>query len=375
MSNSNKIKCGEVPDYIISSQYIQEDNVVKILNSVKELCCNEYIEYLKMIPMNYLINSRYTLVDECAKNHSILATEHILKNQKISQTILIKLLRVVLSTNNNFIQRQEYINWILENQETNNEIAEISGIFEICIKNNDLQMFLKLYQKLLFNNSILFELFEFSYISGKINFLEIIYELIMVKGIVKYQTFYKTLLKESICNTDCFIWLFNKLSDTDYFKNINTVKIKDDLTIIYTKNYCDLDKLKFIESKIDITIEDVKIAFDKIPYSFSHIAYTKSQYNPIENLNDKIYNTFVYLFSKIYPIVNNDYFTKYFSITYLKAKHSQSEYMEKICEFLIENTDIELTFGNKYYDLFNNKKQIQLKKIRQKYLDEYTIYL
>ncbi len=351
---STNIKHGDVPNYLIPDILISNSSTGKILECVKELCCDEYLYYLKMIPDIYIITNNNILLKECAKNSSINATKYIWEIIKKTLSIvnLNCLLGVsILATKQNQTEFK-YIDWILSQDniksKTKNDNSEI--LYD-CINKDNLKLFLKIYSHFEFENKCLIDSFTYTIINNKLLFVEIIYEILIQRNIFDLQHLYKQLHKhEFSCET--FKWIYDKLG----------TEIKsDDLKKIYIKQFNDIDLLKFIESKCDIDDSITDALMDKyVSPLLGSGSYPKDM--------DKAFVSFTYIYFKRNRTKQD--IQTYFDNVYKKCKYGSCKYLMKIAEFLIDEGAEVLDFKNKFYNYYNNKNQIRLKKIRKNYIEK-----
>jgi len=141
------LKQGDVPNFLIPENLIINNSTGKILECVKELCCDEYFEYLKMIPTEYFKSIKSNdniLLRECLKNSSIIATEYIWEqtNKVINKShlnyLLIKSIGLVKSEQTEF----KYIDWLLNNDLIKKNDNDYSNLLNKCINTNNLKIFL-----------------------------------------------------------------------------------------------------------------------------------------------------------------------------------------------------------------------------------------
>lgn len=349
---STYIKKGDVPSYLIPDILISNSSAGKIIDCVKELCCDEYLDYLKMIPKMYIIANDNTLLKECAKNNSIEATKYVWEITKKEITIAHlnnQLAVAILATKQNQIEFK-YIDWILSNEKIESKtINNNSEILYDCINEDNLKLFLKIYSHFDFENMCMINSFTHALINNKLLFVEVIYEILIQRNIFDSQHLYKQLHKYKF-SCDILKWLYDILGT-----EINS----DDFKKIYTKTFNDLDLLKFIESKCEIDENTIDLLFDKyVSPILGSSPYTKDE--------DKAFESFTYIYFKRKR--NNQEIQGYFDNVYKKYKQGHCKYLMKIAQFLIDEGAEVLDFKNRFHDYFNNRNQIRLKKLRLNYI-------
>ncbi len=353
-ASAYKIKVGEVPTYIIPSNLISSNFQGKIIECVKEICCDEYLEYLKLIPKDYIIYNETVLLNECAKNNSKIATEHIwnINKKEITASHLYTLLAHATNKKYNYQLKEEYINWILDMKQFGELEVKISDtILNNCLKINNLKLFLKVYHSVNYSAKCILEVFDLAFSLNKIIFLEIIYEILMgkYKNEIKINSLIETLSNNVSNNTECFIWLYEKVKD-----KITNESLKK----IYIKNFNLYEKMIFIESKIILNNLEIIQALKKY-FSIS---------NSIEYLDypEELFNSFIHLYYKanLDPLQTQNFFVEFYKKNNVRYNYNKNVLVRKICHFLIdEGVEID-DFKNRAYDYYSLREQIKLKKLR-----------
>ncbi len=359
-----------VPNYIVPKYLITNNSRGVITSIVKELCCDEYFEYLKLIPDKFIISTTDTLLAECAKNGSIIGTEYIWKvsEKKITITHLIFLLRQNIERFKTIIydgkeislnENLDYLEWILNFKELKTKIEDIN-ILESCIMKDNLKIFLKLYYSFNFINTsdILDNLLIYAYTHGKIKFCEVIYEIILqnynndnkLNNLeAKLYNIFKNSRTEQI-NFECFEWIYDKIKS----------KVTDnELKSIYMINCYNFEIINFIESKLKISHGDMKKKLDEFIKFVSYMGDTTDYL--------KIY---IHLVNKLNLNINE----KQNLFNEIEKKRYNYDIFKQIGNYLIDEGVEVSSFKSRYYQYYNNKKQIQLKKIRQSYKEENDSY-
>lgn len=352
---SSSIKRGDVPTYLIPDILISNNSVGKIFDCVKELCCDEYLYYLKMIPRIYIMSNDNKLLAECAKNNSIESTKYLweITHKPITIAHLNYQLGVsIFATKQNQIEF-EYIDWILSHKKiklkTENNNREI--LFD-CINKDNLKLFLKIYSHFKFENKCMIDSFTHAIKKNKLLFVEVIYEILIQKNIFDKKYVYK-LLGEVKLNYDTFKWIYEKIDleiQSDDFKKIYMVE-----------PFNDVDLLKFIESKSQMDNKTIDSLLNKF---VSSLLFSTTFIDD----HDKALESFCYLYYKRER--TNEEIQSYFDNACKKYKLTNSKYLIKIIHFLIDEGAEVQDYKHRFYDYYNNKNQIRLKKIRKNYISK-----
>lgn len=356
-ASNYKIKVGEVPTYIIPSEYVSKGYQGKIIECVKELCCDEYMEYLKMIPKQFIISNESILLNECARNNSKLATEYIwdINKKEITCSHLYNLLAHATNLNYNYQLKEEYINWLLDMKQFEDlEVKIDDNVLNNCLELNNLKLFLKVYYTINYSEQCIMEVFETAFSFNKIKFVEIIYEILLIKykNNNKMRDELITILsKDEYYNFECFIWLYEKIKD-----QVTNELLKK----IYINNFNYVDKMIFIESKINLDSMEINKALKKYLFISNSIG------NPNEHDSNKLLNSFIHLYYKanLDSIQTKNFFEKFYDKNNVRYKYNRYISIKNICHFLIDEGVIIDDFRNQAYDYYSLKEQIKLKKIR-----------
>jgi hypothetical protein len=305
-----------------------------------------------MIPNEYFtsINSNDNiLLKECVKNSSIIATKYIwektkkLINKSHLKYLLIESIGLVKTEQTNF----KYINWLLKNDLIKNKDENYCDLLNKCIDTNNLKIFLIIYYHFDFNSSVLNETLVYALLNKKIKFFDRIYEILIYDLQFNKKKYYK-LLKQYELGFESFRWIYEKVE--------SVIDINDVKNNIFKYCFNDLEKIKFIESKVNIDYVDLN--------DYLEMYISNSYFSGITDNPEKFLESFMYIYYK--TNLNKIEVQKYFNMIAERKMRNIYIHLKMIGNFLIDEGAEVLDFKSKFYQYYNLKKQIKLKKIRNK---------
>ena len=77
-NNKPKIVKINIPNYLVPHEAIVKHHYDIILKSLKDLCCDEYFDYLKSIHKNFLKKSYFEMITQCTETNSILCFDYLM---------------------------------------------------------------------------------------------------------------------------------------------------------------------------------------------------------------------------------------------------------------------------------------------------------
>jgi hypothetical protein len=358
----SKIKYGDVPDYILPLELFKNTNILKLDTYIQELCCDEYIEYLKMIPKSYTSKNSTSLLSSCAKNGSIICTEYIINFNKLKISEFIKTLFVASVENN----KEEYFNWLISKPEINiikNTDIEKTNIWTALILNNNLKMFLKIVSIIELENMTLINMLSLSYSHENLIFCDILYEILSQKNISDFDTKLKKIFTRTNTDFKTYIWLY------EIIKNSLT---SEDINLIFKKPVCNFEILEHIEKKFNPDNEKYKnILYKMIDdnyYTYHLFGNDWVGINIGKQVNDDELkkNIIIYLYSKCE--FDFDSKKEFYEKIRLKYKNNRKKFLKDVGYFLIDDIDIQIdNFKDIFYEYYNYKKSIENKQYRTKF--------
>ncbi len=354
----SKINYGDVPDYILPYELFSKPNNSHLLdNYIGELCCDEYIDYLKLIPKSYTSCHINTLLSYCVKNDSIICTQYILESANVKLSTYIKLLfRSSIRTN-----KPKYFNWLFTQSEIN-LLNENDIDCDILVKTKNTVMLLKILSLIDCKHSILLSIFQFSCSNGNLIFCEILYEMMVQKNVPDLKSKLKEYFLTINISYDIYIWLYDilkdNLSSNELFK-LFTTKLKYELSII-----------QHLESIISVSKEN----YDILLNITINPASNRFSNNTLTDEDDKLFTKLIiYLYSKCE--YTHEEKLKLFEIVKKKYKMFRSKYLKEFGHYLIDDSDIEIDdFKDKFYEYSNYKKTLVNKKYRLGYINKNFTY-
>lgn len=364
-----------IPNYLISYDAILSYKSAEILESLMDLCCDEYYYHLKFIPANFMKKSIAGMFVECAKNNSVICFEYLnslrlVENNKLLTNYSI-IENAIIYNSFKFIEHLiiKYINknkYLFDSSYFNCSIINENHIMLAINKNNiDVCKLLLSYTHLrnkLLKPNYLIDIFKIKFFENNLDICKFILEYepeILLKnhdwlkhifgfeGIQIYSKIYD--------NIDTYKWFYflnkKKLDETNFSELY--------LNKILTVSFISVKIKNFISEQYDCETIELTPMFKTSIYASLNTLLSNSLSNIYNyNISKLIFELFKYFYDKLKEFgIQVDLIKHYNDI-----KDIKNTLVKNIIYVFIEDGLVIDNFKDLCYDYYMMKKRFNIKK-------------